>query len=70
MKKKTKKRKRSFCPIAEKLSGKRIGVYIDRAKIRLEEEKHPGYIDALIKMFDDVIGDTEDAKTNNDHGGS
>lgn len=40
----------------------RVGVYIDRAKIRLEEEKHPGYIDSLIKMFDDVIGDKKEQK--------
>ncbi len=64
--KKIKKRKRIFSPIArlclERRAGRSqyenlslIGIAIDRAKMRLEEEKHPGYIDALIKMFDDMI---------------
>ena len=33
------------------------GCAIDRAKILNQEEQHPGYIDSLIKMFDDMIGD-------------
>lgn len=69
--KKIMKRKRLFSPLAERSLIRHeakqnreenlslIGIAIDRAKIRYQEEKHPGYIDSLIKMFDEVIGNKE-----------